>query len=101
MPSSAPSNADPIRLAAAQSHREARNPLIRAVLGLNLMPFGSWALLVTLRESTVENPFTRGRQAVRSDAQAIASRYRASSPRLEDARRGVAPCPSRRRWLGG
>src|SRR6266487_810997 len=36
----APSNAEPIRLTATQSHREARNSLISSALELNLMPFG-------------------------------------------------------------
>src|SRR5262245_11484920 len=41
-----PFNAEPIRLTASQSPGEARNLLIRGVLELNLMPFGSYALLV-------------------------------------------------------
>jgi hypothetical protein len=35
----APSNAEPIRLTATQSHREARNSLISGALERNLMPF--------------------------------------------------------------
>jgi hypothetical protein len=37
----APSNANPIRLAVARSHREARNSLISGALEPNLMPFQS------------------------------------------------------------
>src|SRR5882724_1378056 len=42
----APSNAEPIRLTATQSHRESRNSLISGALELNLMPFGNEALIV-------------------------------------------------------
>ena len=47
----APSNADPIRLTATRSHREARNSLTSGALELNLMTFGSESVSQTNEES--------------------------------------------------
>jgi hypothetical protein len=59
----APSNAEPIRLTATQSHREARNSLISGALELNLMPFDQdpveeyrWKILTPLIESSRGEP---------------------------------------------
>jgi hypothetical protein len=43
----APSNAEPIRLTATRSPREARNSLISGALELNFMPFGQEPTLFT------------------------------------------------------